>query len=280
MYFRTNLVGTLSSTPHRAAAARSACTWHTSPRVSSSPGRRGAGQHPQVAAVIGPVEGPASSPSSLMAAFSSASRLRSSAFILGPRVRIGQFYVPRRTRHRVPRPGRGPARRDQPGVDVLDGRADRRWWTHGLPPVDRQQQIGGLELVVEGVRVSSSPALQVVGGRSRCANMGGHGAARPRRGQERRSRGAARQRRFGRTPGGRARHRTRRSRSVPRVGSCGKGSSPRRASPRASAIPLKRLAPSGPRRPPLHHREPESPWQHPGGWASWCCSAIRGKESD
>ena len=42
-----------SSTPHRSAAARSAYTWHTSPRVSSSPGRRVAGQHPH-AAVIGP----------------------------------------------------------------------------------------------------------------------------------------------------------------------------------------------------------------------------------
>ena len=38
-----------SSTPHRSAAARSACTWHTSPRVSSSPGRRGDGQHPHAA---------------------------------------------------------------------------------------------------------------------------------------------------------------------------------------------------------------------------------------
>ena len=39
------------------------------------------------------------------------------------------------------------------------------------------------------------------------------------------------------------------------------GSSPRRASPRASAIPLDRLVRATPRRPPLHHREPESPWQ-------------------
>ena len=50
---RTSSGAPPSSMPHRSAAARSACTWHTSPRVSSSR----AGQHPQVAAVIGPAFG-------------------------------------------------------------------------------------------------------------------------------------------------------------------------------------------------------------------------------
>ena len=93
---------------------------------AASPGR---GRH---RAGLEPVDGPPSSPSSSMVAFSSASRLRSSAFVLGPRVRIRH---PANSTSPPPLLQRscagGISRRC---VDVCDCRAGRRWRTHGLPP--------------------------------------------------------------------------------------------------------------------------------------------------
>ena len=147
--------------PRRGPRARG-----TRPRGSAArQGRRGAGQHPQVAAVIGPasiesVDGP---PSSSIAAFSSASRLRSSAFILGPGAdgasatalqprprRITQFGVSRF-------PGTTPAMRPP---DRLGGRAARGPLPSGTPST----RIRGAGRRTRGPRIRPGGAAPPPGG--------------------------------------------------------------------------------------------------------------------
>ena len=138
-------------------------------RAATRPGVAAPGSNPQVAAVIGPASSPStrppSSPSSSMAAFSSAARLRSSAFILAPASADLQR----------------PARRDQPAVGRrVDATRKGGGGLTGYPQSVALQQVGGL-----GTRrrrrpasarqlVSSSPALQ---GRSRSTNTAGRSSS-------------------------------------------------------------------------------------------------------
>ena len=89
-----------------------------------SPGR---GRH---RAGLEPVDGPPSSPRRhRWPHSSSARRLRLSAFIIGQILRPPAGHAP------ASADLQRPARRDQPARGSTCGcRAERRWWTHGLPP--------------------------------------------------------------------------------------------------------------------------------------------------